>query len=131
MSGVQQTPTQLAPVQKGDTAATSQATVVSDGANVVSAEVTTKLPAKTPDITPAQVAAGLKFVVMVLLALGLHINSADQVTIIGASGFICAAIILADASIRRGRAKALSVLGSRSVQDALAYKPTQDGGAQA
>lgn len=123
---------QPAPVQRGDTAATSQATVVSDGANVVSAEVTTKLPAKTPDITPAQVAAGLKFVVMVLLALGLHINSTDQVTIIGASGFICTAIILADAFIRRGRANALSVLGARSVQDALAYKqPTQDGGAQA
>lgn len=118
MSGVQP-----APIQPGDTAATSQASVVSDGTNTVVAEVTAKLPAATPDITPAQVAAGLKFVVVVGLALGLPINEADQVTIIGASGLICAVLVISDALIRRGRARALSVLGSRSVHDALAYKP--------
>jgi hypothetical protein len=88
-------------------------------------QVTAAIPASTPDITPVQIAAGLKFVVMVLLALGLHINQADQVTIIGASGFVCVVLIIADALIRRGRAKALSVLGSRGVQDALAWKPRE------
>lgn len=84
---------------------------------------TTDMPAM-PDITPAQIAAGLKFVVMVALALGLHIRHEDQVTIIGASGFICVAIIFADALIRRGRARALAVLGSGSVQRALDPTPT-------
>lgn len=84
---------------------------------------TTEMPAM-PDITPAQMAAGLKFVIMVALALGLHIRHEDQVTIIGASGLICVAIIFADALIRRGRARALSVLGSASVQRALDQPPT-------
>lgn len=68
--------------------------------------------AKKPDITPVQMAAGLKFVVMVLLALGLDISSADQVTIIGASGLLCAVFVTADALIRRGRAKALSTIAA-------------------
>lgn len=116
-------PSAPAAVQKGDTAATSQTAVVANGVHVV-AETTAKLPAATPDITPVQVAAGLKFAVMVVVALGLHINSTDQVTIIGASGLICAALVIADALIRRGRAAALAVIGSQGVKNALEYKPT-------
>lgn len=106
-----------------DTTATTTATVTTSPTGTLqTAEVTASIPARTPDITPVQVGAALKFLVMVLLALGLHISQTDQVTIIGASGFICVVLITADALIRRGRAKALSVLGSRGVQDALTPK---------
>jgi hypothetical protein len=123
-------PTAPTPIQPGDTAATSQTAIVADNGVHVVAETTAKLPVATPDITPVQVAAGLKFVVMVIVALGLHINSADQVTIIGASGFICVALIVGDALIRRGRAAALAVIGSQGVKNALEYRP-KAGGTQA
>jgi uncharacterized protein (DUF697 family) len=59
---------------------------------------------RTPDITPAQVAAIVKLILGLALALGLPLSPADQAELVSAVTAIAGLIIWADAKIRHGRA---------------------------
>jgi hypothetical protein len=65
-----------------------------------------------PNITPAQIAAFVKLVVVLAAALGLNIDGelSDALTgaLVAAVAFASAALTLADAIIRHGRSRALA-----------------------
>lgn len=61
----------------------------------------------TPDITKAQVAAVAQALLAVVVAFGVNITEEQSVALLGLSGIVAAVLTLADAAIRRGRAKAL------------------------
>jgi hypothetical protein len=69
----------------------------------------TPLPAKTPDITKAQVGGWLQFAVSTAVALTL-VSPAEAEVLIGASGIIAFGIHISDAIIRKGRAGAIAAL---------------------
>lgn len=66
------------------------------------------LTGKMPDITPAQIAAVLTFVVGQLVAFGLVDSQHEQVLISAGSTILAAAWKLADAYLRGSRAKAVA-----------------------
>jgi hypothetical protein len=58
----------------------------------------------TPSITPAQIAAFLQPILTLLVAFGLPLSENQETAIIGVSGSLSTALIVADMFIRRARA---------------------------
>lgn len=58
-----------------------------------------------PDVTKAQIIALVQQAASVALAFGVQLTAAQEVAILGLSGTFSTVLILADAMIRRGRAK--------------------------
>jgi hypothetical protein len=87
------------------------------------------LPAAMPDITKAQVIAGLKFVFTLAALLALPIPDHVQEVAIGASGLICTVLVIADAIIRGNRAKALAVVTAETTRQQVeeAYATFRSG----
>lgn len=69
---------------------------------------------KAPDITPAQIVAGVTWVGGEILAMGLIDNNTNQHIVEFASTAIPAAWIVADSIIRLGRAKAVAAFHAAS-----------------
>lgn len=65
---------------------------------------------KTPDITLAQILAGVGFVVAQAVAMGVIDNDAASFALQIASTVITAAWVVGDAVIRQGRAKAAAAV---------------------
>lgn len=65
---------------------------------------------KTPDVTLAQILAGVAFVVGQLVAMGVVDNDQSQLFLQVATTGITAAWVIADAVIRQGRAKAAAAV---------------------
>jgi hypothetical protein len=63
-----------------------------------------------PSITPAQIAAVLKWAIGIALALGLNLTPTAQAEVIGSSTAVALAITLADLFLRRGRQRHLGHL---------------------
>lgn len=78
---------------------------------------TPTLPAKTPDITSAQILALLQPIGSALIVLGVFriTDNQLQVILLAVSGLISAVLLLADALIRRGRSKAIAALASPDI----------------
>lgn len=56
-----------------------------------------------PSITPVQIAAVLKWLLAVGLALGLHPSAGTQAEIIGSASLLAVVLTFADLHLRRGR----------------------------
>jgi hypothetical protein len=74
------------------------------------------LPAAMPDITKAQVIAGLKFIFTLAAMLALPVPDNVREVAIASSGLIATAITVADAIIRGNRAKALAVVTAETTR---------------
>lgn len=69
----------------------------------------------TPSITPAQIAAFLQPVIALLIAFGVPMTDAQTTAIIGLSGTISTALIVADMLIRRARANNAEAIAASKV----------------
>lgn len=78
---------------------------------------TPTLPAKTPDITSAQILALLQPLGSALIVLGVfHITDNQlQVVLLAVSGLLSLVLLIADALIRRGRSKAIAALATPDI----------------
>lgn len=78
---------------------------------------TPALPAKTPDITPAQILAFLQpLAALVVLFPILNVTDTQlQIILPAISGALSAILLLVDAIIRRGRAHAIASIASKDV----------------
>ncbi|MBA2726489.1 MAG: hypothetical protein H0U53_10905 [Actinobacteria bacterium] len=74
---------------------------------------------ETPDITPAQIAAFAQPVIAMLVAFGVPMTDAQTTAIIGLSGTISTALIIADMFIRRARANNAGAISAGKALDAL------------
>jgi hypothetical protein len=66
------------------------------------------LSMKTPDITPAQIAALVQASLAVALAFGLDITEEQSVALLALSGAVFAVLGIGDATVRKARNKRLS-----------------------
>lgn len=73
------------------------------------------LPAKTPDITPAQILSKLSLVVSLLLTQGLIDNNTEKLITAIAAIVVTLGWDVADAIIRHGRAKAVAEIASKDI----------------
>lgn len=70
---------------------------------------------KTPDITKAQYIAVVQPILACAVAFGAPINSIQQAAILGLSGSVSTALVIADAIIRNGRSKMAAAVESNKV----------------
>lgn len=82
---------------------------------------------KTPDITPAQIAAKLTLIVGQLVAWGYIGNHAGQLVVSIGSVVLACVLMLADAFIRHGRSKAAAVTAVEQLLLEAAVKPSSSG----
>lgn len=62
-------------------------------------------PTKTPDVTPAQYGAGGLFALVAGGCITAGVTGTDLLAYLGSTTVVTTALIIADAYIRRGRAK--------------------------
>lgn len=98
----------------------------------------------TPDLTPAQLLAVVKAAVAVAVAFSVPLTSTQQISLLSLAGALSAALVAADAAIRRARAQhlaapiadqqaaqALAALQARRTADQLATEAQAEQAAQA
>lgn len=71
---------------------------------------------ETPDVTRAQIVSVAGAVLGLAAAFGLHLTGAQQSAIVNTVEIVAPTLVVADALIRHGRAKALAAVGERAGQ---------------
>lgn len=80
----------------------------------------------TPDVTPAQYGAGGVFLAVALACLAQTVTGTDLLAYLGSSAAVSAALILADARIRNGRASTVAAEYQGFQANAAVFQPSDE-----